>query len=102
MEELLNAFEANSLVEGSQLSSNLHSTSDKHYVIVANYCTEQISNNLWQFNLALGCKFQELAIDMNKEREPYFLVKQFEGDKKERAEEAISTWFGRWESNLVN
>ncbi len=32
--------------------------------------------------------------------EPSFAVKPYTGDKKERTEEAISTWLGRWESHF--
>jgi hypothetical protein len=32
--------------------------------------------------------------------EPSFVVKPYHGDKKERTEEAICTWLGRWESHF--
>ena len=36
---------------------------------------------------------------MNK-GEPIFILKPFKGDKKERTEEAISTWLGQWEPHF--
>ena len=53
-----------------------------------------------QANMALEKKFQELTIESKKEGEPSFVVTPFKGDKKERTEEAISTWLGRWESHF--
>ena len=50
--------------------------------------------------MALEKKFQELTIESKKEGEPSFVVTPFKGDKKERTEEAISTWLGRWESHF--
>ena len=40
-----------------------------------------------------------MTIESKKEGEPSFVVTPFKGDKKERTEEAINTWLGRWESH---
>ena len=50
--------------------------------------------------MALEKKFQELTIKSKKECELSFVVTPFKGDKKERTEEAISTWLCGWESHF--
>ncbi len=47
-----------------------------------------------QSHLALEQKFQALTMESLNEGEPAFIVKPFKGDKKERTEEAVSTWIG--------
>ena len=53
-----------------------------------------------QAKMSLEKKFQDLTIEFQKEGEPSFFVMPFKGDKKEKTEEAISTWLGRWESHF--
>ena len=58
----------------------------------------------WQSQSAFEARVISLQNDINRpderQGEPSFVVKPFTGDKKERTEEAICTWLGRWESTF--
>ena len=49
---------------------------------------------------ALDQKFQAMTMEPNNEAGATFTVKPFKGDKKEKTEEAISTWLGRGQSHF--
>ena len=59
---------------------------------------------LRQSQSALEARVISLQRETNRpderQGEPSFVVKPFTGDKKERTEEAICTWLGRWESHF--
>ena len=70
---------------------------------VLNYTLQEISA-LRQSHNALEACVISTQNDTNRlderQGEPSFVVKPFMGDKKERTEEAICTWLGRWESHF--
>ena len=59
---------------------------------------------LRQSQSALEARVISLQRETNRpnerQGEPSFVVKPFTGDKKERTEEAICMWLGRWESHF--
>ena len=97
MEKVLNIVGTISPPETSQLQSASHTQAK---IIIEQLLTNTLNQlaKMRQANMALGKKFQELTIESKKEGEPSFVVTPFKGDKKERTEEAISTWLRRWES----
>ena len=66
--------------------------------------TAQQMTELRQSQSALEARVISLQQETNRpderQGEPSFVVKPFTGDKKERTEEAICTWLGRWESHF--
>ena len=66
--------------------------------------TAQQMTELRQSQSALEARVISLQHETNRpderQGEPSFVVKPFTGDKKERTEEAICTWLGRWESHF--
>ena len=98
MEKVLNIVGTISPPETSQLQSASHTQAK---IIIEQLLTTTALNQLAemrQANIALEKKFQDLTIGSKKEGESSFIVTPFKGDKKERTEEAISTWLRRWES----
>ena len=70
---------------------------------VLNSTLQEIST-LRQSHNGLEAHVISIQNDINRpderQGEPSFVVKPFTGDKKERTEEAICTWLGRWESHF--
>ena len=99
MEQVLNAVGTISPNETSQPQSasrtQVEITIEKLLTIALNQLAE-----MRQANMAFENIFRELTIKSKKEGEPSFVVMPFKGDKKERTEEAISTWLGHWESHF--
>ena len=54
-----------------------------------------------QAHIALEQKIQALTMEFMNDGGPTFIVGPFKGDKKERAEEAITTWLGCSTPSLI-
>ena len=81
--------------------------STESYILQVQNFLSSIAHQLTEFRQSqspLEARVISLHNEINRpnerQGEPSFVVKPFTGDKKERTEEAICTWLGRWESHL--
>ena len=77
------------------------------YILQVQHFLSSTAQQLTEFRQsqsALEARVISLQNEINRpderQGEPSFVVKPFTGDKKERTEEAICTWLGRWESHF--
>ena len=79
---------------------------ESYFLQIQNFLssTAHQMSELRQPQSALEARVISLQNETNRpderQGEPSFVVKPFTGEKKERTEEAICTWLGRWESHF--